>query len=161
MKPTKAATITARFTALLALGWAYLAYNDLRSLLFLHHMEVIHHLPIQYNYPAYLACHIFNLAAPILLAIIVFAFPGPFLRWLTPGAGKATSWSGGLVASIVAIGLALFGWGFNLVLNTAMVAIFTHGKYANWQISLCAYLAAAAVGIFLCRKALSGRQAEW
>jgi hypothetical protein len=161
MKPTKAATIAARFTSLLALGWAWLAFCDLHKQLHIHAFQVLNNVSTPYNFPVYISLKFVNVAVPVLLAILLLAIPGGILRLLTPATGKPVSWNADMIACIVGIGIVIFGLGLFHVIDTTMVAVFTLGKYPNWQIEMGVCAAAVAAGPLLCRMALTGRREEW
>jgi hypothetical protein len=158
MKPTRAVVFGTRFAGLLALGWVYFAFFDLRWLLHAHAVQSeILHTPFQFAYYPYLGLNVANLAAAIIAVCVLIVFPSWLLGTFTPASRAAHPLNAGWSAAGVALGFSLLLLGAYEIMATMILTVFVSGKNSGWQSELLMDAAIAAAGIFVCRQVLARR----
>jgi hypothetical protein len=155
-KPARPAVHAARFAGLIALGWAYYAFHDLHWLLHMHAAHIrLTRAPFKFDYNAFLALHVTDLAAAIIAAGLLLVFPSWLVAKLTPLAQKTRKLSAIWIGIGVAMGFILVLTGLYQIIATSLWTVYKSGVNPGWQFEVMEYLAAAAVGFAVCRQVLA------
>jgi len=155
--PSEAAAV-ARLIGLLTIAWIYFAYTDLRWLLHLRAVHVLHSLaPFRFSYFPYLACNIANVAISIAAVCVFLFFPSLLLGTLTPASRSPRPLNPACFTAGIMTGLILLVLGGYTIVSNILWTVYRSGQNAGWQLDLALAVAVSAAGVFLCRRVLAGR----
>jgi hypothetical protein len=158
LKTPSAATAIARLIGLLTIAWTYFAYNDLRWLLHIHAVHVLHSLgPFKFSYYSYLACNIANVAVSIAAVCVFVFFPSWLLGTLTPASRRPRPLNPACFTAGIMVGLSLLVLGGYTIFSNILWTVYRSGQNAGWQLDMALAVLVVAAGVFLCRRVLAGR----